>query len=391
MFGIDKWLKVTLNDVAEEISIREENPSTSGYDRFVGLEHFVSGEFVIRNYGRPENLVSAMKVCNAEDILLARRNVYLKRAAMVNFDALCSGDAIVLRKKAEILYPQYLPLILNTDHFWQYANANANGSMSKRINVKTLMKYEFLLPSYEEQRRIAELLWAADKVIESKRKLLAAIITVQNIEINSYFSAENVERNSWPIVPLSSATTMQTGITLGKSYTGELNSYPYLRVANVKDGYLDLKEVKVLELPHEKSNRYLLQKDDYLMTEGGDLDKVGRGTLWNCEIQPCLHQNHVFCIRANKDSLLPRFLAYITSSLYGKSYFLKCAKKTSNLASINSTQVKAFPLILPSINEQVVFIEKMDYYENAKVSTQEDISRLQLMLRKLINDVIRYE
>lgn len=157
------WQTVKLSDVAYEVSDRVDNPSTSGYDRFVGLDNFVGGDFKISNWSGTDNLISAMKLFKAGDTLFARRNAYLKRVSMADFDGICSGDAIVLRNNEKMI-DGFLPLILNTDHFWEYAIANAAGTMSKRVRAEDLMKYEFPLPPVDEQRRIADLLWAADDV-----------------------------------------------------------------------------------------------------------------------------------------------------------------------------------------------------------------------------------
>jgi type I restriction enzyme, S subunit len=135
---------------------------------------------------------------------------------------------------------------------------------------------------------------------------------------------------------------------------------PYLRVANVQDGYLDLTEIKTIIVPQTDKERYLLRAGDVIICEGGDFDKVGRGVIWHGQIRDCLHQNHIFCIRANPALLLPEFLALEIASPYGKRYFLGCAKKTSNLASINSSQVKAFPLLLPSLGEQQAIVDEFE-------------------------------
>lgn len=121
-----------------------------------------------------------------------------------------------------------------------------------------------------------------------------------------------------------------------------LDRGPYLSVANVKDGYLDLSEVKNIVVERERVDRYLLKYGDVLMTEGGDLDKLGRGTVWQEEVPGCLHQNHVFAVRTDDAKLDPWYLAAIARSAYGRSYFLGCAKRSSNLASINKEQVSAF-------------------------------------------------
>jgi|11BtaG_2_1085332.scaffolds.fasta_scaffold03334_4 type I restriction enzyme S subunit len=154
--------KVQLKDCCEEIAQRIDNPAESGFERFVGLEHLETGETSIRNWGSTEDVTSSMKLFKAGDVIVARRNVYLRRASRAHFDGLCSGDGIVLRSKPGICLPDLLPFLLNTDAFWEYVTSQADGTMSKRITVKRLLSYEFALPPLEEQRRIAEVLQAAN-------------------------------------------------------------------------------------------------------------------------------------------------------------------------------------------------------------------------------------
>lgn len=162
-----------------------------------------------------------------------------------------------------------------------------------------------------------------------------------------------MKKSHWKTVKLEDVAEIQTGIS--KSASRKLNSpteVPYLRVANVQDGHLDLSIIKNILIEHTKLDRYKLRKGDVLLTEGGDFDKLGRGTVWNNEIATCVHQNHVFCVRPDKKILLPDFLNALTSSRYGKRYFIGCSKQSTNLASINSSQLKKFPVLLPSIETQ---------------------------------------
>ena len=118
---------------------------------------------------------------------------------------------------------------------------------------------------------------------------------------------------------------------------------PYLRVANVQDGHLDLSTIKTVRVRVDEVDTYLLRVGDVLMTEGGDIDKLGRGTIWEGQIPACLHQNHIFRIRPNRNLLDPAFYALVVESDSAKRYFNRVAKRTTNLASTNKTQVRAFP------------------------------------------------
>jgi type I restriction enzyme S subunit len=156
----------------------------------------------------------------------------------------------------------------------------------------------------------------------------------------------------WEKTSLNHVAEVQTGIAKGKVINGATVTLPYLRVANVQDGHVDLSVMKEITLKPSEVDRYSLRKGDVLFTEGGDFDKLGRGTVWNGEIEPCLHQNHVFAVRPNPDRLLPQFLAYQAASQYGRRYFQLSSKQSTNLASINSTQLKQFPVLLPPLPEQ---------------------------------------
>jgi type I restriction enzyme S subunit len=156
----------------------------------------------------------------------------------------------------------------------------------------------------------------------------------------------------WSIQRLEEVAEIQTGIAKGVHVAAEMVSLPYLRVANVQDGHVDLTEMKEIEVPKDKINRFLLRRGDLLMTEGGDFNKLGRGCLWQGQIDPCLHQNHVFAVRVTSPILHNQFLAILAASSYGRRYFTGCSKQSTNLASINTSQIRAFPVLMPPLAEQ---------------------------------------
>ena len=171
-----------ISDIAEVINETVKEPSKSGIDVFVGLEHYDIAEPVIKRFGSTQMLSTAAKVFKKGDVLIARRNVYLQRAAMAPFSGLTSGDSIVLRVKDNFdtketdyeTMSKLLPFILNSIDFWDYANTNADGTMSKRLSPALLLDYEFDLPSIEEQKLRAEKLWAAYEVKQSYLKMIKA-------------------------------------------------------------------------------------------------------------------------------------------------------------------------------------------------------------------------
>ena len=125
----------------------------------------------------------------------------------------------------------------------------------------------------------------------------------------------------------------------------------YLRVANVQDGFLDLTEISKIEISRNDLKRYTVLPGDVLMNEGGDLDKLGRGSIWRGEFNPCIHQNHVFIVRSGSSSS-SEYLNIWTSGVSARRYFLVAGKQTTNLATINKTALGELPVALPSLPEQ---------------------------------------
>jgi type I restriction enzyme S subunit len=127
---------------------------------------------------------------------------------------------------------------------------------------------------------------------------------------------------------------------------------PYLRVANVKDGHIDLQDVIETPVTVQEASKLALHDGDLLLTEGGDRDKLGRGAVWRAQIPGCVHQNHIFRVRVDRTIADPDFVSFQTGSSYGKAYFLRHAKQTTGIASINQRVLGSLPLMLPAITEQ---------------------------------------
>lgn len=283
----------------------------------------------------------------------------------------CSTGFNVVEPLECKLGPKFAYYSLISEATRQYFEATAKGVGYPAVDDKDFDSVVIPLPPQPEQARIAAYLEAScaaiDAAVEAKRRQIDALGGLQRdviqravtrgLELNpTLWATGNVwlteVPSGWELVCLKRISTTQTGLTLGKEYAGELIVRPYLRVANVQDGHLSLEDVTTIEVPPDVARRVALRPGDVLMTEGGDLDKLGRGTIWQGEIAACLHQNHIFAIRCFRHKLLPEFLAYLTASQFGRDYFEATGKRTTNLASTNSTKVGLFPIPRPSIGEQ---------------------------------------
>ena len=192
----------------------------------------------------------------------------------------------------------------------------------------------------------------------------------------------------WNRIALENIAEVRSGVAKGKKGLKTPIEVPYLRVANVQDGHVDLTEVKTIEIEEDKLERYSLKYGDVLMNEGGDYDKLGRGDVWLGQIEPCLHQNHVFAVRPNQDIVDSFFLAALAASNYGKTYFLSCAKRSTNLASINSTQIKEFPVLVPPLPEQKKIAQILSTWDKAITTTEQLLANSQQQKKALMQQLL---
>ncbi len=192
----------------------------------------------------------------------------------------------------------------------------------------------------------------------------------------------------WKKVPLETIAEVRPGVAKGKSGLKDPITVPYLRVANVQDGHIDLNDVKDIQIERHQLERYSLKFGDVLMNEGGDFDKLGRGDVWQAQIKPCLHQNHVFAVRPIPQEMDSFYLAALAASGYGKKYFLSCAKRSTNLASINSTQLKEFPVLVPPLPEQKKIAKILSVWDKAITTTEQLLTNSQQQKKALMQQLL---
>ncbi|AQA25402.1 type I restriction modification DNA specificity domain protein [Rhodococcus sp. MTM3W5.2] len=134
--------------------------------------------------------------------------------------------------------------------------------------------------------------------------------------------------------------------------------HPYLRVANVQAGHLNLDRITEIRATPKQVEKLTLQNGDVLLNEGGDRDKLGRGWIWENQIPNCLHQNHVFRVRVDPEEVDPRLIAWHANS-FGRSWFMRNGKQSVNLASVSLKTIKAFPVPVPPAEEQKSIVESV--------------------------------
>lgn len=293
-----------------------------------------------------------------EDLLLAKitpcwENGKIGQAKLAHSVGVGSTEFHVVRPRDGV-DARYLMHFLRTDRVRATGELRMTGSGGqRRVPVKYLQDLEVSVPSLDEQRRIAAVLDHADALRAQRRQVLAHLDDLAQSIFGDMFDELDAET-----VPLSGVADVTSGITKGRKTSEATRPVPYLAVSNVQAGALNLKVVKTLDVTEREVERYALTDGDLVLTEGGDPDKLGRGTVWRSELPLCLHQNHIFRVRPN-GTVLSDFLAAYLGSPRARSYFRRSAKQTTGIASINMRQLKATPVSVPPLSFQREFVLRL--------------------------------
>ena len=267
------------------------------------------------------------------------------------------------------------------------------GVAQANINLSILRSHAVPMPSIEEQRRIAAVLDTAEALRAKRRLTLAKLDTLMHATFIDMFGDPVANPFGWrDDRVLADVADVRSGITKGrKTVSASLTPVPYLAVVNVQDGYIQLDPLKSIEATAAEIEKYALQTGDILLTEGGDPDKLGRGAVWHGQVEPCIHQNHVFRVRMVDDNVMPEFLSRLLASQRGKRYFLRMAKQTTGIASINMTQLRAFPLLEPPLATQDEFLSRISCVQAVEGSIKRSLVQLDALCAAIQQRAFRGE
>ena len=237
----------------------------------------------------------------------------------------------------------------------------------------------------EIQESVCTILDKIQYVIALYKQQLTKLDTLIKSRFVEMFGDMFQNTKGWSESRLELMADLVSGITKGRKVKDtELQEVPYMAVSNVKDGYIDWTTVKTIMATKQEIEQYRLLPDDVLMTEGGDPDKVGRGAIIKEPLENSIHQNHIFRVRLNRKQLLPIFFEEYLQHQRAKRYFLGCAKQTTGIASINMTQLRALPVLVPPLELQQHFSAFVYQVDKLKVAVQKRLDETQMLFDSLM-------
>ena len=306
-----------------------------------------------------------------DDYLINNDDLLIGMDGDFNREKWQGGKALLNQRVCKI---SAVPSILNQDYLYHFLpkallkiHSETPAVTVKHLSVKTIKEIEIPIPPLAEQKRLAAILDKADAIRRKRQQAIELADKFLRSVFLDMFGDPVTNPKGWDEQELSEIALVQSGVTKGRKLEDKKTvSVPYMRVANVQDGYLNLDDIQEIEVLETDIEKYRLHKGDLLLTEGGDPDKLGRGSIWQEQIENCIHQNHIFCVRPNKDIVLPIFLSAQIGSSRGKRYFLQVGKQTTGIATINKTVLCKYPALMPPIELQREFAKRVEKVETLK-------------------------
>ncbi len=347
------WITLPLGEVAT-VTSGQSPPGHTYNDNGLGLPFFQGkADFGEMHPVTRKWCAAPIKIADAGDILISVRapvgptNIATERC--------CIGRGLAaVRVDENMALRDFVHWILK--HRQPELVSKGQGSTFSAIGQKDLKSLSIPLPSLGEQRRIVSILNRTAKIESLRKKAEERLLEFFPALFVRIFGGQDQVATRYPCIPLREVAEIRSGVTKGRKIEAvNAIEVPYLRVANVQDGFLKLDEIKAITIRRGEERKFALAPGDLVMTEGGDPDKLGRAAVWNGELGYCAHQNHVFRVRPNTEVVLTDYLRDAAGSAYGKAYFLSVAKQTTGIASINKTQLGGFPVPVPPMELQVLY------------------------------------
>lgn len=397
VLGADRstWRTVKFGDVVRSVKISVD-PETSGLDRYVAGEHMDTGDLHIRRWGTVGDgyLGPAFhRKFTAGQVLYGSRRTYLRKVALADFDGICANTTFVLEPAGDHLLPKLLPFIMQTEAFTDHSVKNSKGSVNPYVNWGDIASFEFALPPKDEQRRISEVLWAADAAVSCSDVCVSATRTAQRTWFNGElasddFLGQELSSLSWPLVSFGELMTSSPESGYSAPSVDRSTGYYVLSLAALDENGYKPGALKNVELtPEVQATR--LQSGDLLISRSNTLEYVGFAGLFDEDRDDVSFPDTMMRLRIDKQRIDPRFLVRFLLSPAGRSQIKRIAAGTSaSMKKLNRQGLRSLLIPLPPLENQLDIVSTLDVFRLAihASATRRDSARE--LLVNLINSLL---
>lgn len=374
------WAHVYLGDVVRQIK-DQVDAFDCGLQYYVGGEHFNTDDLHLNGRGKiVDSTIGTAFIMRFKpgDVLLVSRNPHLRKVAVADFDGICSNVTYVLRADTDILLQEYLPFVIRSSDFWNFAMQNKRGSTNFYLNWSDFEKYTFKLPPLDEQKRIAELLWTADDVLQQRRNSLSCLYQIKEIITNEFVKE------------------IASGID--EVYLGDLIEYasgqvdpklePYSKMPLVAPNHIESNTGKILKIETAEEQHAISGK--YFFREGNVVYSKIRPSLNKVIIANFdgLCSADMYPITPKDKKISTRFLYYLLTSRIFVDYATRESVRTS-IPKLNRTAMSKFKFAYMQPAKQAEFVQKLSTIDETIDSNLINIEETKSLLSQLIDRAMR--
>jgi len=378
------WKMVKFGEVVKNANLVERNPASNGIDRIVGLEHIDPQNLHIRRWNSVADGTSFTRKFVPGQTLFGKRRAYQRKVAYAEYEGICSGDILTFEpKNKKVLLTELLPFICQSDAFFDHALDTSAGSLSPRTSWTALKDFEFALPPLDEQKRIAEILWAADKAAMAYQETLNQIYIVSQIRLE--YILDNLKCPETFLSDLLSGSP-ESGCSAPPS-SDETGHYVLSLAALSANGYVrgNLK-------PVVRSNKMIaatLVKGDLLISRSNTVDLVGFAGIFDEDRADVSFPDTMMRLPVDKQKALPNYLELVLLSNRGRRHMMKTASGTSSsMKKINRKTLAEFKFPVPDLNIQKQIVSGLNEQNKHREAIANHVSRTRRMLSLFSNETI---
>lgn len=368
--NLDKstWEPFKFEEIASKVS-ETVDPNKTDIPIYIGLEHIDTDDIHIRRQGTPDDVNGQKLKCYSGDVIFGKRRAYQRKAAIVDFEGICSAHAFVLRANPDVIDPQLFPFFLHSDQFMHRMVDISVGGLSPTINWGDLKHQEFLLPPKEQQAKLAELLWAMDELIERDKELLNKLII-------NYLSLKNsiINKKENLKVILGENIEILSGFAFkSKLFNNDKKGVPLIRIRDIAESKIET------YYSGEYDEKYLIKKGDLIVGMDGDFMM----NIWNNE--NALLNQRVLKITLKKEANALLFI-YLKHFLQSELDKINVGTGATTVKHLSVSDVKKIKLPIPE-DKLEYFVKKLNSLSISQKKIESKIQSSKALQKSIINQV----
>ena len=377
--GTFKFDEIAFNSTEKKKPVDEDKYT------YLGLEHLDSDSIYVTRYGADVAPKGDKLIMKKGDVLFGKRRAYQKKVAIAPFDGIFSAHGMVLRPKEDVIDKEFFPMFIKSDYFLDAAIKISVGSLSPTINWRDLKELEFELPSLEEQRKLAEVLWAIYDMKDKYKKLILAADELVKSQFIEMLGDPQTNDKDLSVMRINEVVSLlRNGATIKQNK--DRKGYPITRIETIANRTVDRSRMGYAGITDlSKYEDYILQDGDILMSHINSVTHMGKSAIYEKNAdENIIHGMNLLCLRPKVNIVIPYFLYRYFQMDYFYEQVLSITKKAVNQASMTIKDLGNLTLIVPDMESQMLYVDLVRQSDKSKFALQEAIKDLDALSKKII-------